>query len=205
MNQFDSVLCAEVTQQIHRAPLVLLPGGRVVIQGGTVKRVATLAAVYLPVFAELLDSLFFRRGVKDSVRIVVIPALEVAQAKLPLLVFHVTCPLAGFLLFDYESHVIPPRIGSLIHFSIESLQSQQSTVNSLQFEVDPRGSLYVDAVMLSPLAAPRVNSAKHLGGSQMARCGKDNCGDSSPAKQRRAQNDRERLRIGASINDLITQ
>jgi hypothetical protein len=39
------------------------------------------------------------------VRIVVIPTLEVADAKLSLRVFLITSPLAGFLLFDFESHV----------------------------------------------------------------------------------------------------
>jgi hypothetical protein len=46
--------------------------------------------------------------------------LEVPHAKLSLRVFLITSPLAGFLLFNFESHVTPPE---LIHFSIESLQS----------------------------------------------------------------------------------
>jgi hypothetical protein len=77
----------------------------VVSQDAPVKRVATLATINLRCFAERLDGFLFRRGGRETVRIVVIPTLEVADAKLSLRVFLITSPLAGFLLFDFESHV----------------------------------------------------------------------------------------------------
>jgi len=107
VNQFDSLLSAEVAQQVHRPRLILLPGRRVVSQGGPVKRAATLAAVNLRGSAERLDGFLFLRAGKETMRIVVIPTLEVADAKLSLRVFLITSPLAGFLLFDFESHVTP--------------------------------------------------------------------------------------------------
>jgi hypothetical protein len=67
--------------------------------------VAALATVNLRCSTELLDGLLFLRGGRKTVRIVVIPTLEVAEAKLSLRVFLITSPLAGFLLFDFESHV----------------------------------------------------------------------------------------------------
>jgi hypothetical protein len=69
--------------------------------------VATLATVDLRDFAELFDGFLFLRVSIKSMRIVVIPPLEVAQAKLPLRVFLITGPLARFLLFHSESHAIP--------------------------------------------------------------------------------------------------
>jgi hypothetical protein len=102
----------------------------VVGQGGPVERVATLATVNFRYSAERLDGFLFLRRGRETVRIIVIPTLEVAHAKLSLRVFLITSPLAGFLLFDFESHVTPLGIDSLIHFSIESLQSEESRVNS---------------------------------------------------------------------------
>jgi hypothetical protein len=115
MIQFDSLLSTEVAQQVHGSRLILLPGRRVVSQGGPVKRAATLATINLRGSAERLDGFLFLRGGRETVRIVVIPTLEVANAKLSLRVFLVTSPLAGFLLFDFESHVTPPAIDSFLH------------------------------------------------------------------------------------------
>jgi hypothetical protein len=87
----------------------------VVSRGGPVKRAATLATVNLCGSAERLDSfLFFRTG-RETMRIVVIPALEVADAKLSLHVFLITSPLSGSLLFDLESHVTLVGIDSFLH------------------------------------------------------------------------------------------
>jgi hypothetical protein len=72
--------------------------------------VATFATVNLRGSAERLDGFLFLRGGRETVRIVVIPTLEVADAKLSLRVFLITSPLAGFLLFDFESHVTPPEL-----------------------------------------------------------------------------------------------
>jgi hypothetical protein len=94
--------------------------------------VATLATVKLSVSTELLDGFLFLPAGIEAVRIVVVPTFEVAEAELSFRIFLITSSLAGFLLFDFESHVNPP---GLIHFSIESLQSRQSTVNSSQFWV----------------------------------------------------------------------
>jgi hypothetical protein len=94
----------------------------VVSQSGPVERAATLATVNLRCSAEGLDGFLFLRRGRETVRVVVIPPLEVADAKLSLGVFLITSPLARFLLFDFESHVTL-GINSLIHFSIESLQS----------------------------------------------------------------------------------
>ena len=80
MNQFDSLLSAEVAEQVHRPWLVLLPSRRVVSQGRPVKCVATLAAVNLRGSAERLDGFLFLRAGKETVRIVIIPTLEVAEA-----------------------------------------------------------------------------------------------------------------------------
>jgi hypothetical protein len=81
----------------------------VVSQGGPVERVAPLATVDLPCFAERFDGFLFLRSGTEAVRIVVIPTLEVPHAKLSFRVFLITSPLAGFLLFNFESHVTPPQ------------------------------------------------------------------------------------------------
>jgi hypothetical protein len=119
MNQFESLLCGKVAQQVHGAGLVLLPGGRAVSQGGPVERAATLAAVNLRGPAKRLDGFLFLGGGRETMWLVVIPTLKVAHAKLSLGVFLVTSPLAGSLLFDFESHAASLAIDSLIHFSIE--------------------------------------------------------------------------------------
>jgi hypothetical protein len=87
----------------------------VVRQGGPVEGAATLATVNFRGSAERLDGFLFLRRGREAVRIVVIPSLEVADAKLSLGVFLVTSPLAGFLLFDFESHVTLVGIDSLTH------------------------------------------------------------------------------------------
>jgi hypothetical protein len=85
----------------------------VVIQGGPVEGAATLATVNLRGSAERLDGFLFLRRGREPVRIVVIPPLEVAHAKLSLRVFLITRPLAGSFLFDFESHVTLVGIDSL--------------------------------------------------------------------------------------------
>jgi hypothetical protein len=65
---------------------------------------AALAAVNLSASAELLEGFFFVRSGREAAAIVVIPALEVADAKLSLGVLLITGPLARFLFFDCESH-----------------------------------------------------------------------------------------------------
>jgi hypothetical protein len=115
MNQFDSLLCAKVTHQVHGARLILLPGCRVVSPGGPVERAATLATINLRGSAKRLDGFLFLRSGRETMRIVVIPPLEVAHAKLSLGVFLITSPLAGSLLFDFESHVTLVGIDSLTH------------------------------------------------------------------------------------------
>jgi hypothetical protein len=87
----------------------------VVSRGGPVKRAATLATVNLRGSAERLDSFLFFRGGRETMRIVVIPPLQVADAKLSLRVFLITGPLAGSLLFDFESHITPVGIDSFLH------------------------------------------------------------------------------------------
>jgi hypothetical protein len=67
--------------------------------------VAPLATVNLRCSAERFDGFLFLRSGMEAVRSVVIPTLEVPHAKLSLGVFLITSPLAGFLLFDFESHV----------------------------------------------------------------------------------------------------
>jgi hypothetical protein len=82
-----------------------------VSQGGPVKRMATLAAINLGAWAEFLHGFLFVRCGSETAAIVVIPTLEVADAKLSLRVFLVTSPLPRFLLFDFESHSSP--LGSI--------------------------------------------------------------------------------------------
>jgi hypothetical protein len=77
--------------------------------------VATLATVNLRCSAKGFDGLLFLRRGKKTVRIVVIPTLEVAHAKLSLRVFLITGALARFLLFDLERHVTLVGIDSLTH------------------------------------------------------------------------------------------
>jgi hypothetical protein len=69
-----------------------------------VERMAALAAVNLSASAEFLEGFVFVSSGNETAAIVVIPALEVADAELSLGVFLVTGPLARFLLFDCESH-----------------------------------------------------------------------------------------------------
>jgi len=69
--------------------------------------VATFATVNLCRSPEHLESFFLLRRGRETVRIVVIPTLEVANAKLALRVFLITSSLAGLLLFDFQSHVNP--------------------------------------------------------------------------------------------------
>jgi hypothetical protein len=69
-----------------------------------VERMAALATVNLCAGAELLDSFRFVRCGRKTAAIVVIPALQVADAELSLGVFLITGPLARFLFFDGESH-----------------------------------------------------------------------------------------------------
>jgi hypothetical protein len=69
--------------------------------------VATLTTIDFRCSAERLDGFLFLRRGRETVRIVVIPSLEVAEAKLSFCVVLITSSLAGLLLFDFESHVIP--------------------------------------------------------------------------------------------------
>jgi hypothetical protein len=78
-----------------------------------VDRMAALAAINLGAWAEFLDSFLFLRRGGETVAIVVIPALQVADAELSLGVFLITGPLARFLFFNCESHgdllaLVPP-------------------------------------------------------------------------------------------------
>jgi len=98
---------AEVSQQIHWASFVLLPRCGVVSQGRPVERVATFATVNLCRSPERLERFFLLPRRRETMRIVVIPTLEVADAKLSLRVFLITSSLAGLLLFDLDSHVTP--------------------------------------------------------------------------------------------------
>jgi hypothetical protein len=88
----------------------------VVSQGGTVERVATLTTIDFHCSTDRLDSFLFLRRGRETVRIVVIPSLKVAEAKLSFGVFLITSSLAGFLLFDFHSHVRFPQIDSMIHY-----------------------------------------------------------------------------------------
>jgi len=103
LSTFDSRL-PKGSQQIHRTRLEFLPGCRMVGDDWPVDRMAALASVNLGAWAEFLYSfLFVRRGGETSA-IVVVPALQVADAELSLGVFLITGPLARFLFFDSESH-----------------------------------------------------------------------------------------------------
>jgi hypothetical protein len=75
-----------------------------VSHGRPVERMASLAAVNLSTSAEFLDGFLLVRSGGETAAIIVIPALEVADAQLSLGVFLVTGPLARFLFFDFESH-----------------------------------------------------------------------------------------------------
>jgi hypothetical protein len=69
-----------------------------------VDRMAALAAVNLGAWAEFLDSFLFVRRGGETAAIIIIPALQVADAELSLGVFLITGPLARFLVFDCERH-----------------------------------------------------------------------------------------------------
>jgi hypothetical protein len=100
----------EISEQVHWARLELLPSRGVVGLVGSIEGMATLATVKLRSSAEFFDGFLVLGRGKEAVRIVVIPAFNVAQAKLSLRVFLVTSPLAGLLLFDLERHVAPSEL-----------------------------------------------------------------------------------------------
>jgi hypothetical protein len=80
---------------------------------------ATLTTVDFRPFTEFLDGFLFLRCGRETVWSVVVPTLEVPEAKLPFRVFFITGSLARFLLFDFQSGVTPKN---------------WSTVDSQQFD-----------------------------------------------------------------------
>ena len=93
-------LAEEIAPEIDGTKLEFLAGGGVVGGGGTIKRVAALTPVDFSILAELLEGrcLFIARRQPD--RVVVVPTLQMPQAKLALGVLYITGALPRLLFPD---------------------------------------------------------------------------------------------------------